>query len=376
MSYSLAQRAEHRVAFHSSDHHADAGVDADAVSQVPGHLAPDVEAIGIGPPPGITIGARVEEQHLLARRDLDVADPRRPGRHPEEADHGGLASNRLLEGVPRQRRIVTQQLPLIGVGGQVSEREGNAAHSRVDAGREEGPDQHRTIVGGQARRLGSVVDRGADAVGPERVARARRGDPSDRLGGIGNGCAETFVLHPVAVEDERAVVEQPATCLVGDLDAEGAREHLGREWLGEIMDSVETATVEQLVHDASGRDRENSLERPQSLGCHRARDDLAVARVLGRIGLDQDARPAPRLTHGQIGEPDAMARRIGLVVAQRRHHIVVSCDRPNAIAVEPHRGARVADQREVFPRLCDELVRIRIDFSRFMHVQQPSAVDA
>ena len=170
MSYSLAQRTEHRVAFHSSDHHADAGVDADAVAQVPGHLAKDVEAIGIGPAAGITIGAGVEEQHLLARRDLDVADHRRPGRHPEEADHRRLASNRLLEGVPRQRRIVTQQLPLMRVGRQVSDREGNAADCRVDAGREERPDQHRTIVGGQARRLGSVVDRGADAIGTERVA--------------------------------------------------------------------------------------------------------------------------------------------------------------------------------------------------------------
>ena len=142
------------------------------------------------------------------------------------------------------------------------------------------------------------------------------------------------------------------------------------------MDAVEDATLEQPVDDASGGDRERSLERPQSLGCHRPRDDLPVAGVLGRVGLDQDARPAPGLTHGEIGEPDTVARRVGLVIAERGHHIDVSCDRPNSIAVEPHRGGGVADQREVFPRLCDELVRIRIDFSRSMHVQQPSAVDA
>ena len=100
----------------------------------------------------------------------------------------------------RHRRIVAQQLPLLRFGGQVAKGEGDAAYGRVDARRKERADQHGALVWCQTCRLGSVVDRRADAVGPERVTRTCRGHPRDRVGGIGDGRTEPVVRTPLPLK--------------------------------------------------------------------------------------------------------------------------------------------------------------------------------
>ena len=145
-----ARAVEERLRLEPGDVLACALVDAHAEPHVPGRVAEQIEGVGIVPPPGIAVGRREEHQDLLALGDDVVADPDVDGGGAEEGLHRRLPAHRLVEGHPRQRGVLAQSLPLVGIGRERVEDGGQPVHRCVDARGEQGPDDERGLLKGKA----------------------------------------------------------------------------------------------------------------------------------------------------------------------------------------------------------------------------------
>jgi hypothetical protein len=117
-------------------------MDTGAESHVPGRAAPDVKLLRAFPAARVAIGGGQEQQHLLALAEPHAADFGVPGRGAEERLHRRLEPQHLLEGKAYQRRIVTQDGPLLRIFGEAIEGVAEAIDGGIDPGRQERAHQH------------------------------------------------------------------------------------------------------------------------------------------------------------------------------------------------------------------------------------------
>ena len=156
--------------------------------------------------------------------------------------------------------------------------------------------------------------------------------------------------HPVAPLEELVPVFQR--------DAEHLRDHLQRHLGRDVDDVVAAALLDDLVEDLARELADVRLEHAHLARREAAVDELAVARVLGRVHREHEValtREVRRAVRQLLEHDDAAALlvgRVGRAVAADRHDVVVLGDDPEAGTV----GLGVLVDRRVVPQVGEPLV--------------------
>ena len=290
---------------------------------------------------GVVVGGAEQgedERTLLdgVAAELDVGE-----RDAARELHRAVVAEQLVDAVDDQRRVVVQELELVGVPQQRQRAVADQVHGRLVAGDVEEAHLVEELV--LAEDVALLLDR--DQRGEQVVGRVRPlprdrfaemrvhtiagGDQGRQLLGQHQGLEE---LH----DRVRPVAELVA---VGRGHAEHLGDHREGEGEGEAADQVDGLAaggllgerVEQLVDEVL----DAGHERVDAAGCERLRDQAPDPGVVGRVEVEDGPAPAPGPLHldrlEQVGP--AIGAGVGVHhregrVAQHPADVVVPGQRP------------------------------------------------
>jgi hypothetical protein len=236
-----------------------------------------------------------------------------------------------------------------------------------DSSRQKRPDQQRGLVLGHLARVGARVDQRRETVRAQRRPGTLAGDPVDHPFGAGHRGLEQVVARAVPVEHHRPVGQQlvPAVLLEPERLGEDPR---GKD-LGQVGHGVEGAAGHQLGGQLPGPPVEDLLQVGQRARRQRPGHHLAVVGVHRRVDLEQDARLAPRVLGGDVGQADPGGRGEHPGLAQHGVHLLVPGHRVDPVPVEVDDRTGIPNPVQERERVGQEVIAERVDIAaRSTHV--------
>jgi hypothetical protein len=201
----FSQGGENEFTLKPRDGLTDAAVNAAAERNVAHDATLDVELIRVLPAPRIAVRSRKEEQHLLALADLHAAHLDLASRGAEECLHWRFEPQRFLKCIPREARIVAQELPLVRKTNEAIDRCGEAIDGSVDTRREEGAHEERCFVGRQFPLVDGRVNLARKTVRPKRLAAAILHDRVAHAIGLAHRLLKEIIARAERVEHHVAI---------------------------------------------------------------------------------------------------------------------------------------------------------------------------
>ena len=114
----LHKRPKHRGSLKPGQTLSSAGVGSVAETELTGGVALDVEAVGVIPLKLVTIRRRIDDQHAGSNWNHVSGDLSRLADLTGERPQRRFVTENLVDGVRDSRRILLEDLPLLGVGGE------------------------------------------------------------------------------------------------------------------------------------------------------------------------------------------------------------------------------------------------------------------
>ncbi len=315
----------------------------------------DVEAIGLLPVALVPVRGPVQQEHDRPLRhdravELDVVldVPRLGGR-------GRLQAQDLLDRARDQRRILRQQLALLGVLRQQLHREADQSGGGLVAGSGHHAGVDDDLVARQwAARTVRLVDLGVQQLGHEVIGGVVRA-PLDVVGEHGEDAVEGRLVERDrgSVGGDQLVGGRAVLVLdvLGDAEqqADGPQGHLDAE----VPDHVELVPVDQGIERRDAVAPDEGFEVEHAARREDARQQGPVRVVDRRILEEEDPRRHlhPGLDDLEHRSPPGAVR---VPVEQRGPHVVPTAQREEAVLVVPV-------QRGLVPQPTPGRVRVVVD---------------
>ena len=308
---------------------AEAAVHALAEAQVAEPAAGDVEPVRIGEAALVAVRGAVDQHHPAAGRDGHAVQGDLAGGGAADQLQRGSETDRLLDGVRDERRLVPQQRALVRVLGEQLEQGSGEPCGALHPAEEQHHHQAEDLRGRPDVCFGErhSVDVGGDQVRHQVAARtdAALVQQVDEValdtgrGGLGHR-GEPGVVWLAVLELVYPPLQLGAALLPGRGQAEQVEEHLVGHRPGQLLSQVHGAPVPPDVDEATHHGADRVLPLGDPVGQQLRLDhpaDLVVPRV-----IDVRQKPGAALVLRGVVDVDALVAEERLRIRRGRPHVL------------------------------------------------------